>query len=106
MQGGDRARLTPLLGGGLRPFLPEHAMEPAWSPDGSRLVFHLYNDGDPTFVAERDGSNARELFKLEPGLHSHFPIWSKDGQWIYSARGVWAASEMDIWRAPVSGGAP
>ena len=28
MIGGDRARLTPLLGGGLRPFLPEHAMEP------------------------------------------------------------------------------
>ena len=104
MQGGDRARLTPLLGGGLRPFLPEHAMEPAWSPDGTRLVFHLYDDGDPTFVAERDGSNARELFKLESGVHSHYPIWSKDGQWIYSVRGVWNAREMDIWRVPMSGG--
>jgi serine/threonine protein kinase/Tol biopolymer transport system component len=106
MQGGDRARLTPLLGGGLRPFLLDHAMEPAWSPDGSRLVFHLFDDGDPTFIAERDGSNARELFKLDPGLHSHFPIWSKDGQWIYSVRGFWAANEMDIWRVPVSGGDP
>jgi serine/threonine protein kinase/Tol biopolymer transport system component len=106
MIGGDRTRLTPLLGGGLRPFLPEHAMNPAWSPDGSRLVFHLYDAGDPTFVAERDGSNARELFKLEPGVHSHFPLWSKDGQWIYSVRGVWDAREMDIWRVPVSGGAP
>ena len=106
MIGGDRTRLTPLLGGGLRPFLPEHAMNPAWSPDGSRLVFHLYDAGDPTFVAERDGSNARELFKLEPGVHSHFPLWSKDGQWIYSVRGVWDAREMDIWRIPVSGGAP
>ena len=106
MIGGDRTRLAPLLGGGLRPFLPEHAMNPAWSPDGSRLVFHLYDAGDPTFVAERDGSNARELFKLEPGVHSHFPVWSKDGQWIYSVRGVWDAREMDIWRVPVSGGAP
>ena len=106
MQGGDRARLTPLLGGGLRPFLPDHAMEPAWSPDGSRLVFHLFDDGDPTFVAERDGSNVRELFKLDPGLHSHFPIWSKAGQWIYSVRGFWAANEMDIWRVPVGGGGP
>ena len=106
MQGGDRARLTPLLGGGVRPFLPEHAMEPAWSPDGSRVVFHLYDAGDPTFIAGRDGSNARELFKLEPGAHSHFPLWSKDGQWIYSVRGAWDAREMDIWRVPVSGGAP
>jgi Tol biopolymer transport system component len=106
MNGGDRTRLTPLLGGGLRPFLPEHAMNPAWSPDGSRLVFHLYDAGDPTFVADRDGSNPRELFKLDPGVHSHYPIWSKDGRWIYTVRGVWDAREMDIWRVPVSGGAP
>ena len=104
--GGDRARLVSLLGGSLRPFLPEHAMNPAWSPDGSRVVFHLYDSGDQTFVAERDGSNPRELFKLEPGVHSHFPIWSKDGQWIYTVRGVWDARDMDIWRVPVSGGAP
>ena len=107
MIGGDRMRITPLLGsGGLRPFLPDHAMDAAWSPDGARLVFHLYDDGDPTFVAGRDGSNARELFTLEPGVHSHYPIWSRDGQWIYSVRGVWDAREMDIWRVPVSGGAP
>jgi serine/threonine protein kinase/Tol biopolymer transport system component len=107
MIGGDRMRITPLLGsGGLRPFLPEHSMDAAWSPDGTRLVFHLYDDGDPTFVAERDGSNARQLFTLEPGVHSHYPIWSKDGRWIYSVRGVWDAREMDIWRVPVSGGAP
>jgi Tol biopolymer transport system component len=106
MNGGDRMRMAPLLGGGgLRPFLPEHSMDPAWSPDGSRLVFHLYDPGDPTFVAERDGSNVRQLFTLEPGVHSHYPIWSRDGQWIYSVRGVWDAREMDIWRAPVSGGA-
>jgi serine/threonine protein kinase/Tol biopolymer transport system component len=104
--GGDRARQVSLLGGNLRPFLPDHAMNPAWSPDGSRVVFHLYDSGDQTFVAERDGSNPRELFKLEPGVHSHFPIWSKDGQWIYTVRGVWDARDMDIWRVPVSGGAP
>jgi hypothetical protein len=106
MIGGDRTRLSPLLGGGLRPFLPEHAMNPAWSPDGSRLVFHLYDAGDPTFVAERDGSNARELFTLAPGIHSHFPAWSKDAQWIYTVRGPWDAREMDIWRTPIGGGAP
>jgi len=106
MIGGDRTRLSPLLGGGLRPFLPEHAMNPAWSPDGSRLVFHLYDAGDPTFVAERDGSNARELFTLAPGIHSHFPVWSKDAQWIYTVRGPWDAREMDIWRTPIGGGAP
>jgi Tol biopolymer transport system component len=104
--GGDRMRLTSLLGGGLRPFLPEHAMDPAWSPDGSKLLYHLYDPGDPTFVADRDGSNPRQLFKLEAGEHSHFPIWSRDGQSVYFVRGVWDAREMDIWRISPSGGTP
>ena len=105
--GGDRLRLAPLLGGSQRPFLPEHAMNPAWSPDGSRLVFHLYDPGDPMLVADRDGSNAREIFRAAaPGIHSHYPIWSYDGQWIYFITGVWDAREMDIWRIHPSGGAP
>ena len=50
-------------------------------------------------VADRDGSNAREIFRTAaPGIHSHYPIWSGDGQWIYFVNGVWDAREMDIWR--------
>ena len=105
-QGGDRLRLLPLLGGALRPFLPEHAMSPAWSPDGSQLVFHLFDAGDPMFVADRNGGNLRQIRKVNPGVHSHFPVWSKDGAWIYFVSGVWDAREMDIWRIRPAGGDP
>ena len=39
-------------------------------------------------------------------MHSHFPIWSLDGQWIYFVRGLWATFEMDIWRMRAEGGEP
>ena len=104
--GGDRMRLIPSMGGTLRPFLTEHAMEAAWSPDGSEVVFHPYDTGDPMFVAEHDGSNARQIFTLGAGGHNHYPVWSKDGQWIYFVSGVWEAREMDVWRIRPSGGSP
>ncbi|MBZ5576489.1 MAG: serine/threonine-protein kinase [Acidobacteriia bacterium] len=103
--GGDRMRLVPLMGGTPRPFLSEHAMEAAWSPDGSQVVFHPYDAGDPMMVADRTGSNARQIFKATAGGHNHFPVWSKDGQWIYFSSGMWDAREMDVWRIRPSGGA-
>ena len=83
INGGDRLRLAPLLGGSQRPFLPEHAMNPAWSPDGSRLVFHLYDPSDPMLVADRDGSNAREIFRTadagdSQSLSDLVPRWTVD----------------------------
>jgi hypothetical protein len=39
MPGGDRMRLI-LNGWNAAAFLSEHAMEAAWSPDGSQVVFH------------------------------------------------------------------
>ncbi|HWY87649.1 MAG TPA: protein kinase, partial [Gemmataceae bacterium] len=104
--GGDRMRLVPLMGGSLRPFLPEHAHNVAWSPDGSQIVFHRNEAGDATFVADHTGSNPRQIFKISAGGHNHFPVWSKDGQWIYFVSGMWDAKEMDIWRIRPSGGAP
>ena len=99
-------RLIPSMGGTPRPFLSEHAMEAAWSPDGSQVVFHTYDDGDPLFVADHDGSNSKQIFTLGPGGHNHFPVWSRDGQWIYFVSGQWDAREMDIWRIQSSGGTP
>jgi Tol biopolymer transport system component/tRNA A-37 threonylcarbamoyl transferase component Bud32 len=106
MLGGDRMRLIPLMGGTARPFLSEHDMEAAWSPDGSQVVFHPYDPGDAMFVADRMGSNPRQIFKIGAGGHNHFPVWSKDGQWIYFVSGLWDAKEMDIWRIRPSGGSP
>ena len=106
MRGGDRLRLTPSMGGPLRPFLFEHSMNPVWSPDGSHVVSHPYDDGDPLTITDPDGSNARVIFSLKAGGHNHYPIWSPDGQWIYFISGMWDAREMDIWRIRATGGNP
>jgi eukaryotic-like serine/threonine-protein kinase len=96
--------LWPLMGGAPHNFMDEHAAEVAWSPDGSRLVYHTWDPGDPTFVADHDGANPRQITRSEPGLHNHYPIWSNDGRWIYLVRGRPATREMDLWRISPDGG--
>ena len=79
----------------------------AWSRDGSRLAYHTRDAGDPIYVADRDGTDARQIFiNPNPGGHNHFPIWSPDGRWIYFVSGYPATREMDLWRIDASGGSP
>ena len=99
--GGDvgmRLRLMPLTGGALHNFLGEEAANLAWSPDGERIVYHTRGNGDPMFVADRTGANARRIFQDRPGIHNHFPTWSPDGRWIYFSHGTPATKDMDLWR--------
>lgn len=105
--GGDvdmRLRLVPLTGGTPRNFLGEETVNLAWSPDGERIVYHTYANGDPMFVADPTGANARRIFGDRPGLHNHFPAWSPDGRWIYFSHGTPATKEMDLWRIDPDGG--
>jgi Tol biopolymer transport system component len=95
--------VVPTMGGTARPFL-SLAAHVAWSPDGSKLVYHQGLAGDPIFVAEADGSNGKRIFIDAPGSHCHYPTWSPDGRYIYFVRGVPTNREMDIWRIPASGG--
>src|SRR5262245_6030234 len=67
---GDRLRLIPSMGGPPRAFLPDHAVTPVWSPDGSKLVFHTFDPGDPMSVADRTGADPRQIFTLGPGGHN------------------------------------
>jgi serine/threonine protein kinase len=103
---GRRLMLWPLMGGAPHNFLDEAAAEVAWSPDGTRVVYHKWQAGDPTFVADHNGNNQRLIVQNETSLHNHFPVWSKDGRWIYFVRGRPATREMDLWRVPADGGAP
>jgi serine/threonine protein kinase/Tol biopolymer transport system component len=103
---GRRLKLWPLIGGAPHNFLEERAAEVSWSPDGTRLVYHTWEPGDPTFVADHNGVNPRQIVKNEPGLHNHFPIWSKDGRWIYFVRGRPSTREMNLWRISPDGGEP
>jgi len=91
---------VPVLGGTPRPYL-EGVAEFDWSSDGSRLVYHTPGPGDPMFVRERDQA-PRKIFSAAPGLHAHFPIWSKDQSFIYFVQGV-VPDRMDIWRIRPSG---
>jgi Tol biopolymer transport system component len=107
--GGDvgmRVRLMPITGGAPRNFLGEQAANLAWSPDGARIVYHNFADGDPMFVADRTGANARRILADGPGIHNHFPTWSPDGRWIYFVHGTPATKEMDLWRIGPAGGTP
>jgi Tol biopolymer transport system component len=103
----NRLFLMPLVGGAPRAFLNAKAVNVQWSPDGTSLVYHTRDDGDPIFLADRNGGTPRLLF-VNPSreLHNHFPVWSRDGQWIYFARGIQASNEMDVWRMAVTGGQP
>jgi Tol biopolymer transport system component len=97
-------RIAPRTGGPTRLFLPTAVMA-AWSPDGSRLAYHETTPGDPIYVAERDGARPRRLFIGEAGTHAHHLSWSADGRFLYFTRGV-PPDQMDVWRLPVTGGAP
>ena len=101
---GNQTRLIPLFGGEPRPFLSGSAINPSWSPDGASIAYFRAIDGDPYYVADRSGGNAREIFRDEAGIHNHNPVWSPDGQWIYFVHGTGGTGSMDIWRIRPSGG--
>ena len=94
--------LVPTLGGAARKFLPG-AVEAAWSPARSHVAYHPLDDGDPIFVADRNGGDPRQVFVSEPGIHNHYPTWSPDGRFIYFSRGVFPG-QVDVWRVPPAGG--
>jgi Tol biopolymer transport system component len=57
---------------------------PAWSPDGTRLVFTLLPPHDPVgdlYLAGADGTGLRRLTQT-PGLDNYLPDWSPDGKEI------------------------
>ena len=102
--GASSLQIMPLMGGPMRAFLGRKSQGVNWSPDGAQLVFNTSDPGDPVFVADSMGANARQIFVGTPGVHNHFPTWSMDGKWIYFVSGVIAANEMDLYRIPSTGG--
>jgi len=97
-----RLRRMPLLGGTPRNWLEPQATTVSWSPDGSRVVYQTSDPGDPIIVADRDGSDRREILRSPSGHHQHFPTWGADG-WVYLVRGHENTGQMDLWRVRPDG---
>jgi Tol biopolymer transport system component len=96
---------VPTLGGQPKPYL-EGVAEADWSPDGSRLAYHTPGPGDPLFVSKGGlEPGNRPIYTAPAGLHSHFPLWSKDGNYLYLVQGE-LPDKSDIWRIPSAGGNP
>jgi Tol biopolymer transport system component/DNA-binding winged helix-turn-helix (wHTH) protein len=101
----NRSWRIPIVGGDLHPG-PAGIAELDWSPDLKRVVSHPAAPGDPLFVASADEiTRGQRIYLAPPGIHCHFPVWSRDGRTIYFVRGF-VPDEMDIWRIPAAGGEP
>jgi serine/threonine protein kinase len=94
---------VPTMGGSVRPYID--GTELAWSPDGSRMVYHKDTPGDPIFVGTPDDRVGKQIYAAEPGVHCHYPVWAPDGEFIYFVKGF-PPDEMDIWRIKPSGESP
>ncbi len=99
LPGKGRTWIGPSIGGVFRVLL-EVGMEPVWSPDGERMVFHTPEAGDPIYLADRSGNNPKRLFVDKPGVHCHFLTWSPDGRFVYFVKGTPTTEETDVWRIP------
>jgi Tol biopolymer transport system component/DNA-binding winged helix-turn-helix (wHTH) protein len=101
----DAGWTVPTFGGTLQPYLRNIA-ELDWSPDGKRIIYHTAEAGDPMFVANADEKERGRLLHVgSPGTHSHFPLWSRDGRFIYFVHG-YVPDEMDVWRMAAEGAKP
>jgi Tol biopolymer transport system component len=96
---------TPTLGGQAKLYL-QGVAEFDWSRDGARLAYHTPGPGDPLFVSEGlRHSDHPPIHTAPAGLHSHFPLWSPDGAFIYFVQGA-LPDKLDIWRINPKGGIP
>jgi uncharacterized protein YraI len=66
--------LRPLTGG----------LDPAISPDGSKVAFTRIGNDNGIYLINIDGSNEQKIFGERDGLMS--PKWSPDGKWIAFSR--------------------
>lgn len=77
---------------------------PAWSPDGSRIVFESTRDGPDAdiFVMNADGTGVVQLTRND--VPDSTPVFTPDGQFI-----VWASEldgNLDIFRMRADGSEP
>jgi dipeptidyl aminopeptidase/acylaminoacyl peptidase len=76
---------------------------PAWSPDGSKILFSSNRTGDyEIFVMNADGTSQTNLTKNAVAFDVD-PAWSPDGSQILFVRGIGSDSTFDIYAMNADG---
>ena len=76
-------------GGNLKQVGDDDGWNPAWSPDGKKILFTSLRSGDGFRVYEMnaDGGNVKQLTNNANAFGSVYPCYSPDGKKIAIARG-------------------
>jgi Tol biopolymer transport system component len=74
------------------------AAEPDWTRDGSRVVYHTTEPGDPFYVHGVGQARGEPLIRGAVGEHLHYPTWSFDEEWILYNRGDHLGRTVDLYR--------
>jgi len=90
--------LWPVQGGEPRRMGEAVGHDPAWSPDGSKII---YVRGRSLFAIHPDGTQLRELAH-GPGL-PHFPAWSPDGETIRFSMNKREDGTQAVWEMAADG---
>jgi Tol biopolymer transport system component len=94
--GKNVTRLTSVKGDPSTPRGLFFQIEPAWSPDGKKIVFSSGRDGiQHIFVMNADGTGTTRLTNTV--RNDNHPSWSRSGQIIFSREGA-------IFEIPAAGG--
>ncbi len=73
-------------------------MQPAFSPDGKKLVFISDRNGsENVWIANADGTTPRAITTTERDSYMS-PIWAPDGEYVIAAKGA------QLWIYHESGG--
>ena len=81
---------------------PAQDLNPAWSPDGTKIAFDSTRTGDSEiFVMDVDGSNPVRTTTTDPSTYNSAPAWSPDGSMI--AFGGIRNFNFDIFRINADG---
>ena len=78
-------------------------MEPAWSPEGTKLVFVHADAGSHLYLVNADGSGLQQLTSGVPDDRT--PSWSPDGKQIAFARQTTSSTLADIFVLTLETGA-
>jgi Tol biopolymer transport system component len=77
--GSHQLRITPYTDGGLE----DNDLNPVWSPNGSKIVFSSWMDGNINlYIVNSDGTGEKQLTSVGVDVWAALPSWSPDGSKI------------------------